>query len=233
VNLLPWLGPVTDQGDSGSCTAHAGCGLRNYLYYRYSQYEKNKLPAGETTHFSPLFLYYVERQLEGDPDQDAGADSRTIMVALNKFGVCRETSDPFNVGNLMEPPTQAQLQEASQWTIGAYHRVLDLHTLKSVLATWYVCLIGFVVYQSFESDAVASTGLMPMPQPNESQLGGHEVLAYGYDDRNSVVLCRNSWGLDWGDRGNFRMPYDFFSLPSDSAVMDMWMGHLGRPWVMR
>jgi C1A family cysteine protease len=229
VNLLPWLGPVTDQGQTSSCTAHAGCGLREYLYRRYSRYEKAK-QLGDRPVFSPLFLYYMERQWEGDPQEDQGAESRTIMQVMAKMGVCLESSDRFNAANLLVPPTPTQLAEALNFRIGAYHRVIDLPTLKSVLASWYVSCLAFTVYQSFESAAVDTTGLMPMPGQNESILGGHEVLAYGYSDKEQVVMCRNSWGKFWGNNGNFKMPYSFFLLPSDSGVMDMWMGHLGKPW---
>ena len=69
---------------------------------------------------------------------------------------------------------------------------------------------GFSVYESFESQQVAETGVVPMPGPDERQLGGHEVLAVGYlEDHPDHVLVRNSWGPDWGMGGYFLMPWAY------------------------
>jgi C1A family cysteine protease len=84
-------------------------------------------------------------------------------------------------------------------------------------------VFGFSVYDSFESEQVAATGIVPMPGPNENLLGGHAVKAVGYNDRKRLMKCRNSWGLQWGDKGHFWLPYDFFttsSLSSDFWVID-------------
>jgi C1A family cysteine protease len=40
-------------------------------------------------------------------------------------------------------------------------------------------------------------------------LGGHVVLAVGYDDAAKRVIVRNSWGADWGKKGYFTMPYAY------------------------
>ena len=67
--------------------------------------------------------------------------------------------------------------------------------MKQCLASGFPFVIGFQVYQSFESDQVASTGIVPMPDVNNEQLlGGHAVLVVGYDDSNQWFIVRNSWG---------------------------------------
>jgi C1A family cysteine protease len=48
-----------------------------------------------------------------------------------------------------------------------------------------------------------------MPKPTEQTLGGHAVLAVGYDDTTTRFIVRNSWGQDWGMRGYFTMPYPY------------------------
>ena len=52
------------------------------------------------------------------------------------------------------------------------------------------------------------------------QLGGHAVMAVGYDDSAERVLVRNSWGTDWGIKGYFTMPYDYIS--DDNLADDLW-----------
>jgi C1A family cysteine protease len=79
---------------------------------------------------------------------------------------------------------------------------------------------GFTVYESFESDAVAQTGIVPMPSSNEEVLGGHAVLAVGYDDASTSFIVRNSWGPNWGQKGYYQMPYGY--LTNTDLASDFW-----------
>jgi C1A family cysteine protease len=72
-------------------------------------------------------------------------------------------------------------------------------------------VFGFTVYESFESNAVAHTGVAPMPAAGETVLGGHAVMAAGYDDASQRFLVRNSWGAVWGMGGYFTLPYAYLS----------------------
>jgi C1A family cysteine protease len=76
--------------------------------------------------------------------------------------------------------------------------------------------LGIAVYESLESEEVARTGEIPVPQ---EFLGGHAILAVGYDDEKELVIIRNSWGKDWGDAGYGYLPYDYFAA---GLVVDMW-----------
>ena len=73
--------------------------------------------------------------------------------------------------------------------------------LRGCLASGYPFVFGFSVYESFESVRVTRTGVVPMPSRHESVLGGHAVLAVGYDDAEQSFIVRNSWGTGWGDKG--------------------------------
>ena len=66
--------------------------------------------------------------------------------------------------------------------------------MKGCLASGYPFVFGFTVYDSFESQQVAKTGVVPMPAAGESVLGGHAVMAVGYDDSQQRFIVRNSWG---------------------------------------
>jgi C1A family cysteine protease len=81
-------------------------------------------------------------------------------------------------------------------------------------------MFGFTVYESFESDTVAHTGVVPMPARGEHVLGGHAVLAVGYDDAEQRFEVRNSWGDRWGNGGYFTMPYAY--LTERSLSSDFW-----------
>ncbi len=58
-----------------------------------------------------------------------------------------------------------------------------------------------------------------MPQPAEQALGGHAVLAVGYDDGQQRFI-RNSWGPGWGIQGYCMMPYLYLS--DGSLASDFW-----------
>lgn len=59
-----------------------------------------------------------------------------------------------------------------------------------------------------------------MPRDGEQVLGGHAVVAVGYDDDDRVFISRNSWGDGWGDAGYFYMPYAY--LLDDNLSDDFW-----------
>jgi C1A family cysteine protease len=88
------------------------------------------------------------------------------------------------------------------------------------LASGYIFLVGFTVYQSFESNDVALTGVVPMPQIGESVLGGHCVEIVGYSILTRMFIFKNSWGVNWGDKGYGYMPFAYLQDPNLSS--DFW-----------
>lgn len=221
VDLTPFLGPVKDQGQLGACTAFAGTGDLEYLFRRFKDVD----PI-----FSPLFLYYQERLSDGDLAQgDTGSTGNTSCRALNRVGCCLETSDAYDPVLMQAAPTPGQMAEAAGYKTGAYHAVMTLADIRSCLASNYCVRMGFTVYSSFESDAVAATGVVPLPDKQTEQvLGGHETLIVGFDDGKQQLKVRNSWGADWGDKGDFYFPYA--AVGDLDVFMDGRMQHFGLPW---
>ena len=218
VDLSSFNGPIKDQGQEGSCTGHAYSSFREFLARKFQS---------ESPILSPQFLYVSELLKERTFPNDNGAMPRTGCLVLNQLGCCEESDFPYVVEGLTQP-TQSQLDAAKKWIGGAYHRIGNLADLLSCLASGYCASVGFSVYESFESEQVANTGIMPMPQPNEQLLGGHEVLAVGYDSASGYVKIQNSWGSSWGLGGYFKMPFEYISNPA--YVSDLWLTHLGRAW---
>ena len=216
VDLRSSCSPVVDQGELGSCTANAiASGLREYWENR----------SGNLSLLSRLWLYWEERNIEGTIDEDSGAYIRDGMKVLQKMGCAPEADWPYDITKLIETPPTTATTDATHFKIIEYHRVTNLTVLKTALAENYPVVIGIKVYASFESDQVAQTGVVPLPRLREQFLGGHAVLAVGYKDDaqnngQGVVICRNSWGESWGERGYFYLPYNYFP----SYVTDMWTG---------
>jgi C1A family cysteine protease len=212
VDMRPKCPPVYDQGQLGSCTANSIGGA--IQFEQIKQGSKNFVP-------SRLFIYYNERVMENTVASDSGAQIRDGMKVVSKQGAPPETDWPYDIAKFAEkPPVQA-------YTDGAKNRVLSyqrvarvLNQMKGCLASGYPFVFGFTVYDSFESAAVAHSGHALMPQPGEQVVGGHAVVAVGYDDANQWFIVRNSWGNSWGMDGYFTLPYQYLLEPNLSD--DFW-----------
>jgi len=212
VDLRPGMPAVYDQSSLGACTAHAIAAAVEY------DLKKEKLPD-----FMPsrLFIYYNEREMEGTINQDAGAMIRDGIKSLNTKGVCHENLMPYVISKFKNKPSQAAYKDALLHNKVSYLSVAqNEQSLKSALASGFPVVFGFSVYESFESEDVAKTGIVNMPDKSEGNLGGHAVLCVGYDDATKRVTVRNSWGAEWGMQGYFTMPYDYILNPD--LADDFW-----------
>ncbi len=198
----------------GSCTGNAIAGAVEFDLLK--QQKEDFTP-------SRLFIYYNEREMEGSIDEDAGAMIRDGIKSVAKLGVCSETEWPYDVNKFTEKPSEQCYNDALKTRAQSYSRVSrSLNQMKGCLSSGYPFIFGFSVYESFESDDVTKTGIVPMPGPasKDSFLGGHAVLAVGYDDSQSRFIVRNSWGDKWGDKGYFTMPYAY--LLDENLSDDFW-----------
>jgi len=203
VDLSPRFPAVHDQLNCNSCVGNAVADL--------SQFVTGK-PQGP----SRLMIYYGARKLEGDPAADNGCEIRNGIKSLSRWAACTEADWPYDVSRVSLSPNANAYNHAA--AIGDYAKLyfrLDqtLDQLRSMLAEGSPFVFGFSVFESFESDAVAASGVMPMPVPNEGITGGHAVAAVGYDDDQRMFIVRNSWGAGWGRSGYFLMPYAFIENP--------------------
>jgi C1A family cysteine protease len=212
VDLTPQLGPVYDQGQLGSCTANAVAAAILYEEKRLGQVEM--FP-------SRLYIYWNSRELEGSTDSDSGAQLRDVFKSIGRAGVCSEIMFGYEHSFRDHPWIQCYIGGAKDLALQYLSVAQDLNVMKACLALGWPIVVGFTVYDSFESDAVAASGIVPMPDlDTESVVGGHAVLCCGYDDASSRFICRNSWGADWGQKGNFTIPYAY--LTDAQLAGDFW-----------
>jgi C1A family cysteine protease len=128
---------------------------------------------------------------------------------------------PYNVQKFAQKPPANAYKDALSHQALSYQRVTPtLQQMKGCLASGYPFVFGFTAYESFESEAVAKTGKLNMPKKNEQVVGGHAVMAVGYDNKSSRFIIRNSWGSQWGINGYFTMPYDY--LLNGNLSDDFW-----------
>lgn len=212
VDLRPKCPPIYNQYELGSCTANAMGAA--FQFEQMKQGKKNFMP-------SRLFIYYNTRAIEGTINSDAGATMRNTMKSLVDKGTCPETKWDYNTSKFAEKPNFCCYQVAKDNQVLQYLRVThDLTEIKQCLALGYTVAFGMILFNSFMSNDTAANGNVIMPLPNESSIGGHAVLAVGYDEEKKVLIMRNSWGVEWGDKGYFYLPYEYITTPNLAA--DFW-----------
>ena len=203
---------VQDQRPLNACSAHAiGAAL---WFDEKRQGEDAPLP-------SRLFLYFVERAKEHTIGTNAPVSLRDGYKAAARHGVCPESLWPWKPERFADRPSKRCYREAKKRRAVRYHRVpRDLDHLRGCLAEGFPFTFGISVHESFESRAVRETGRVPLPGRGEKTLGGHAVLAVGYDAGTCRFLMRNSWGARWGMRGYFTLPFEY--LVRADLSWDFW-----------
>jgi len=219
VDLRPACPPVYDQGQLGSCTAHAIAAAL--------EFDQMKQALGDVFVPSRLFVYYNERAIEGTVGQDAGAMIRDGIKSVGRQGAPHEPLWPYVVARFRTKPSATAYKDAAKHPAILYERVTPTMTqLQGCLAAGYPFVFGFSVYESFESAAVARTGRVSTPRASERLLGGHAVMAVGYDVPGKWFIVRNSWGTGWGMKGYFTMPFAY--LLDANLSDDFWTIRLVR-----
>ncbi len=207
--------PVYDQGKIGSCTAFAVAkGMRETL-------QRQKGEA--LTPLSGLFYYYETRAsvpLLGWllVKQDCGGTITGSVAVGTKKGAAPESTWAYDITKFAEKPPQAAYAAAPAHKFRSAKQLAGLSDVKASLAGGRTVAFGFKVYESFKK--IGADGVMPEPAASEKMLGGHAVLAVGYDDAKNALIVRNSWSSKWGDKGYFYMPY---AVAGDAgAATDFW-----------
>ncbi len=237
VDLRQWCSPVENQGNIGSCTAHAAVGIVEYFQKRAF----NKYLNG-----SRLFIYKATRNLM-QTTGDEGAWIRATMGALVLCGVPEEKYWPYVVADFDKEPGSFVYSIADNYEAVKYycHDPLGakvpypdvLASIKKNLEAGIPSMFGFWGFPSFDKSDVK--GGIPYPCDGESAAWGHAVVAIGYDDKKKIkntvcnkvttgaLLIRNSWGKEWGEKGYGWLPYDYIL---NNLALDFW-SLLSLEWV--
>jgi C1A family cysteine protease len=228
VDLSDRLPPVVDQGALGSCGPTSIAALMSFLYPEQSE------------PFSRLQMYWNVRVIEGTTEEDAGVETRTLFRVAQLTGMAPEKLWPYESdgSRYLEEPTEEVFNAAGAFTIDTYSRLVAASSYLACLNSNFPIVLGFIVPESLDGDDIARHGVMAMPAAGENYVGGHVVVAVGYDTNfkssdvfkksgvdparmsDVAIKIRNSWGPSWGLKGHFWMPLPFATNPSTGG--DAW-----------
>lgn len=206
---------ILDQGQIGTC---AGNQISNALKFCLK-----KEKAALLFQPSRLFIYYFTRFLEGSPvTEDTGISVKGACDSIRKYGVCSENNWGYDITKYTIEPVNQAIKAAKTHINCSYLLVSqDLIHIKQALFSGFPIVFGIQIYDSFESDQVAKTGIVPMPDTSkESKLGGHSISLISYNDTTQTFTCANSWNSTWGQKGYFTLPYKYVLDPNLSS--DFW-----------
>ena len=221
IDLRPFCSDVENQESLGSCTANAITGNLEFL---------DKLPDNNYIDVSRLFIYYNTRALEGTVDTDSGSAIRDGIKTLASLGYCSESLWNYDISKFAQRPSEECYIEAQNHKIVSYYSMTTLNEMLTCLADGYPFVFGISIYESFESKKTTREGIVKMPDSGfigfikhlfgrgEKYLGGHAIMAVGYDRKKKQFLCRNSWGKDWGQQGYFVIPFKYL----ETLANDFW-----------
>ena len=206
---------IHDQGMTSSCTGHAGSTLVETAL-------KLKGDAGQ---LSRLFPYYLAREMIGEAHLDMGAYNRDIIKSFVNFGVPKETNWRFTSANILKKPSATAVKAATAFKTQydgrlSYEKCLGLDAVLQAIGIGCPVMFGFLAYDKI-FDLTAKNDVYTMPQEGEYPIGGHAVVADGFNLTDRMITVANSWGTTWGKRGYFRMPFEWFTDPR-RLVDDCW-----------
>jgi C1A family cysteine protease len=208
---------VKDQGNIGSCLAHACATMYDVIMDRNSQGN-----AGRDFDPSRLYLYYWFRNFEARLD-GAGGYLKDAFEVLENKGVCPESEWPYIVTKENDQPPVSCDKSAQRWKIGEYQDLMpspvaqrrlaieqSINNVKHAVASGRPVVLGLIVSKSFVALRENKDWRTHSYDPKTDGLGGHATTCIGYDDAAQRFLVQNSWGPNWGDGGFFGVPYSMF-----------------------
>lgn len=216
------FGPPKRQVDP-SCSVHGVLAVMEHEWYRLSDWSDKPI-------LSAQFLYWVARQWmypvgDGVQYQQVAVQSREVLKALKRYGVCPEAYWTEEIGKYAIQPPADRFTLALGWRPKIYGSP-DPTMLKTLLQIHVAVACIVETYTSWNAADVWSPdgGITPAPRdtmyPPSSpdvgtSLGYHAVCLAGFDNLRGCWRIRNSNGLQWADHGYAWVPYEY-------ELRDLW-----------
>ena len=185
---------VKNQGSVGSCVAHACSSVVEF---------HNKRQENTDTVFSTEFIYGY-RPLGYYVGE--GMYIRNALKTLREVGDCplSDLKGNHKCPEAMEA-VEANLEKlkdaAYPHRISTYAKVSTEAEIKQALMDFGYVVVSMPWYTNYKLKKGVYT------YESKETNGYHCVVIYGWDERGWLV--HNSWGISWGQKGKFIVPFDF------------------------
>ena len=209
---------VYDQGELGSCSANASCSAYKFACKAQPMVATSK-EAVKKFEPSRLYLYYKDRELSHNENIDSGASISDNVQVLMKNGVCCENLWEYNIDKFnMKPPKNCD-EDALTHRAVKYNKIGQSELqIKNSIYNGYPVIFGMIIKESIYK--INQSNYIYQPFVSEPVLGGHALLIIGYDDTTKLFNIRNSWSKDFGNQGNFCIPYSI--ILDATTCWDFW-----------
>lgn len=233
--------PIQDQMDQPICVAQSVCYRKqedeyderkfrelfspHSIYNRRKDSQKNEgmtlpdaLSIVQTYGVNTITEYPEKRIWPQDFNLPRGTQAADIPRTMDEktIALFKKDSETFDY-NFEESVERARKlhDSAAKNRIASFARI---HTLQSLKRSIYENGVSLVIVMVYNDN-------MEFYRPSKyryNSLGAHCVAIVGYEDdaRNSSrgrFILRNSWGKNWGDQGDFYIPYRDFDY-----LLEIW-----------
>lgn len=208
IRLTLTCSPVKNQGWWGSCGSHAAvawmeCALKNHnLDWEVDGSER--------------YHYWLARSkdFEGSWPSDAGMSLSTTMEVLQRAGMTLEKLCPYDWNEVNEKPGVFAGSMARFWRVKNIRKLVCVQEVIEALADGWPVIVGVWADKGFLN---LHDELVP-DYAHEKLVGGHALLAIGYDLIDKTIIFKNSWGYDWGRDGFCKIKFDDLKVRWIGAV---------------
>lgn len=186
---------IRNQGQTNACTGYAGATAMQIAVHTDV--------AVDTGPLSGLFLYYIGRSVWGGESQDDGSYLRTLFKAMQLQGACVEKVFTAEAGVFKKPTWRAVKNGFRHRGVRSYRKIYNVDEARMALSRGIPLVGGWDVGSEFVNwrggEAYNS---------ETDFMGGHAMCVVGYD-LNGDFIVANSWGVNGGEKGFWRVTPEF------------------------
>lgn len=209
IDLSKGFTAIKNQLDQGACLAFSLVSVFEYFM------KSNLLPNPD---LSEQFLYYNARKRAGNENDDCGSCVYYSIESLQKDGICKEDNWKYDTHRFAEKPSDdAYLDAKTRFVRKALSVERNVDAVRSALKEGFPVVISANIFDSFISGI---KGFVPSPTTDEisemlnsNNPHAHAMVICGYSDEDKLFKVRNSWGIEFGDKGYCYMPYSYIENP--------------------
>lgn len=213
---LPWIPPVYNQSWTSQCVAFTGKSIIEIFFHKDNE---------QYVEFSNSYIY----GLRGDSDYKGEgmypnemlngllkrgcSPFKNFSLGLTDYRGCADWfKDPINSQACIDIKASAFPQK-----IKSYVRCYTKEEFVSIIESGNPVVFVVQCYPSFVASPLIG-GVVPQVKSGETYSGLHCMYGFGtkYINGKEYYKIRNSWGTNFGDKGDIYFPCDY------AGIQEMW-----------